>query len=135
MLGFEIDRDVIYFFCRYPSLVLLRLIVFLSMFVRFLFLLVFREPKTLQRYYKFLFRENLLKKLTGFNLSPALCYRRCGSFSKASAKLGTFYQSTKLFCIYFLPIFDTFTPLFLLINILTIEKFYVVKHIFIYYSI
>ena len=37
MLGFEIDRDVIYYFVDTLSLVLLRLIVFFSMFDCFLF--------------------------------------------------------------------------------------------------
>ena len=37
MLGFEIERDVIYYFVDTLSLVLLRLIVFFSMFDCFLF--------------------------------------------------------------------------------------------------
>jgi len=55
------------------SLVLLRLIVILSMFYPLSFCRsVFNEPKTLQRYNKFLFRENFVKKLTGFNLPHPL---------------------------------------------------------------
>ena len=130
LLGFEIDRDFIYFAVDPFSCTTSSYCKFFNVLFAFV-CPIFREPKSLQRYYIFLIQQNLVKKLTGFNLSvfPLLNHRR-GLFSKASAKLRLLLISTKYFYNYFLPIFTHFHLNKLYTNILTTKNFYVVKHVF-----
>ena len=112
------------------SLVLLRLIVILSMFYPLSFCYsIFHEPKTLQRYNKFLFRENFVKKLTGFNLPrPLLPPLRL--VLKSECKGRDFLSLYQTFLHLFFTIFQRFFTITPINQYFNHQFFYVVKHVF-----
>ena len=111
MLGFEIDRDVIYFFSRYPSLVLLRLIVNFSMFSLLSFVARFSRAENFAKVQTWYWTlqdsrtKKIVKKLTGFNLLSFYLFPPLWFVLKSECKGRHFSPFLQIF---FKLFFDTF---------------------------